>query len=244
MRDVDDGDLLGAIEELRHVATELAGRLSAGASRTFTGADESGTVTIRVQVDGRVVGVALHEDWRRRIGEAGLAKAVAESIANATRAAAAGWATSVADAGTQHNVPGSVPNIEPPPPALTRNATIPISARELLGLLRDAEAQLADFQALAQQQASTEVCAAGPAGAIHVAAKGGVVVRIDCDRRWLATADDHRVERELAEALGKALPGVRHQMREAVRLAGPLGELVAHLDDPVDLLRRLGLPGG
>jgi DNA-binding protein YbaB len=240
-----DRDILAGLSDLRDTVDHVSAQLSAGERTSATGRDPAGAVAVTMTADGAVSGVELDSGWRAKLGSAGLGDAVAAAVAAAQRASTERWAEAVeADREPAPPAPAESGSSEPAtvPPDRFRGADTGEYARELLGLLEEVESRLAGLPDVVERELAREVDATGPRGTIRVVAQQGSVVSVHADDRWLAEAPRDRVEDELGAALRAALPGLNHRLQAAVRGVSPIGELFSLLDDPAELMRRLGLP--
>lgn len=184
---------MAALDALRAEADQLAALLG-GAVRTDTvhaGDDSSGAVRVTMTGAGQVSNVDLAEWWRTALTADRLGGAVLEAITDATARRLAAWVAAVAE-GT---VPAATRATERPadPSALP-------SADHVLPLLDAVEGGLQH----AAEWAGREVTGHGGDRTVTVTVRGGEVVRVDLDRRWLATAGCSTIVAELRAAFAAA----------------------------------------
>jgi DNA-binding protein YbaB len=232
---------LAALEQLQREAAELAqvfGGVSAAfggaATGDFDGADETESVRVTVDAQGRVVGVELAADWSAHIESTELGTAVRTAITDATQRRFEAWGQAVEEATER---PAAVPPTAPPaaPPTAPE-----ASIDELFYLLMEVSDQLEGlargFEAAAQQIVEGR----SRHDYVTVAIRNGEVIDIRCDGRWLRQTDAALVSLHLKQAFDAAY---RAADQAAPKESSSLQEFRARSGDPIELLRRLG-PGG
>jgi DNA-binding protein YbaB len=236
----------------------------------FRGEDSSGAVRVAIDQMGKVVDVELADSWPRTVGPAKLADALMEAVADGERRRATAWGSAVAegvtgiaaapDAGAPADrIAARYPASEPapsstpypmkssngdgaevrPPAASPSDESAQIFARDLLDLIWAADRQMDEFVRLVDEGSERE--AVGGGGRASVTVRGGSVVHIDLDTRWLATADRSAVVAEIRTAFAEAYEAAAKATGDALSAVEPIAELREVTADFETLLGRLGL---
>ncbi|QUH01355.1 hypothetical protein HUO13_11565 [Saccharopolyspora erythraea] len=190
------------------------------------GQDSAGAVAVRVTGSGAVTSVALADDWKQSVAPHELGAAV---LAAMTAATVQAMAETVPAAGAQ--------------PASTRPPadTSPLSRQDVLRLLDEVSADLAEFTRRISATSNQPVSLESAGGHVSGTAKRGQVLEISVDPDWAGAARDSEIEAELTELLA----GLVERSVPADATAGPRSRAIEELQslaaDPHTLLRRLGL---
>jgi len=220
------------------------------------GSDPTGSVTVTVDVQGRVSAVKVLAGWRRRVGVEELPGAVVQAVRDASIRRLDAWGTAFGDAsedrsaGTASGAPGPV--------ALDRDdfqrrlhaaATGTMSAedrRAALGeLLELAEAiERGIDEVSGKLQATLDTVHIGQSPDRHVTVTmtgGGEPTAVRFERGWLREAHEINISRQLTAAFTAAYRKVAAQGVRKLIADSALGEVQRRTQDPFGLAHRLRL---
>lgn len=215
--------------------------------RTWSGADDTGTVSVVVDGEGNLVEVRIAQDWRRRISGEELANAVRGAAEAAALRRFESWGESVAEQGS-----GPGPRPRPMPPLgeslayqLDELATARMTSgdgraalRELLSLLESVERRVDEATAQLQTQTAALYTGYNMSRDVSVTINaGGMLADVSYHRHWLVETTPSTIGAETVSAFQAA----RRQASDGAPEAGVLGEVRALSQDPFGLARRLHL---
>ncbi|MEO3927675.1 hypothetical protein ABGB07_27965 [Micromonosporaceae bacterium B7E4] len=244
---------VGRLTELWGRADLLAQRMAAtdGVDRSWSGADDTGMVTVTVDATGRIVEIGIEPEWRRRVGTDELGDAVRGAAERAGQARLADWAASFA---RQAPVPGAHPGPMPPLREsvayrlheATRggmtSAEGRLALRELRSLLTSVRRAVDDVSAQVRGQADATYTGRNGSGDVAVTVTGaGAVTRVGYHRHWLAEATGQWIGRETLTACRAAYQEAADNSVEALLARGAMGEVRELAEDPAVLARRMRL---
>lgn len=207
------------------------------------GADETGTVEVRIDSAGRLGGVEIHRDWSRRLGAESIGSAVVAAIADAVTKRASAWAE---DAGQPSAA--SLPETAPTAPARRMEAQRgsnhdrSVALHDLMamvnGALAEADALMERLEALAQRP----IVGRSGAGRVTVTVTGSQIVNIEIQLRWLQQEPIGRqIADEIEAACRQAYEIEAKLAADAAARSPHVAELRDLAHDPQELVRRLGL---
>ncbi|MCO8274212.1 hypothetical protein M1L60_26785 [Actinoplanes sp. TRM 88003] len=243
-------DRLDHLHELAEEGAAFAGRARAAEQRASgaTASDRTGAVTVTLDDEGRVSGVAVGSGWRRLIGSLALDEAVIEAVRSAGERRFEAWGDAYAD-------PGPAPAAGFDRDEFTRRlqdavtGSGPMSAedsqaalRELLALVESIDQGLDEASAALTGALAATWTGRSPDRKVQVTVTGGGdVTAVGYDRQWLLQAHEINIARQTAAAFRAAYEEAgRHGVREIVA-DSRLGETQVLAQDPVALARRLRL---
>lgn len=248
-------DPVERLAELWDQTDVAAQKLQAAAElgRSWTGADETGSVTVSVDGTGHVSHVEVQPDWRQRIRGEPLAGAVRRAVEAAILSRLRSWGEAVAgqDAAPQ-------PRARPMPflreslaYQLDELATARMSGddgraalRELLQLLERVERDVDRVSEQLRVQVNALYTGYNPTRDVAVTITGGgTVSEIRYNRHWLADAHGPVIGRETVSAFRAAYQEAEAGSTDKVIARSALGEVQALGQDPFGLARRLHLRG-
>jgi DNA-binding protein YbaB len=248
-------DPVERLAELWDQTDVTAQKLAAAAQRgrTWTGADEAGSVTVSVDGTGHVTHVEVQPDWRQRIRGEPLGGAVRGAVEAAFLNRLRSWGEALAgqDAAPQ-------PRARPMPLLheslayqLDELATARMSGddgraamRELLQLLESVERDVDRVSEQLRVHVNALYTGYNPARDVAVTITGGgTVSEIRYNRHWLADARGPAIGRETVSAFRAAYREVEAASPDNVIARSALGEVQALGQDPFGLARRLHLRG-
>jgi len=233
----DSDDRIDARDRLRALADEArqqAATLPAPNAGVAWGEDPGGVIRAAMNQDGGVVAVQINLRWRSRLDGRDFGTAVVEAVAAAGQALVEGRIVPAPRATPEADQPS-------PEPPMVLDGSPEASMRRLWELLNDVEASMDQVRDVAAQAASGEATGRSATGTVAAMARGGALVRVECDRIWLRDATREQVQADLQQALAAALPGQLLRVRAAVRNAGRMGELFDLAADPMRLMAALGV---
>jgi DNA-binding protein YbaB len=227
---------------------------------SFEGTDQSGAVKVAAGPDGRLKDLTLNRAWSRKLTAAELGPAVLEALQDAAVRRLQAWGETVAGAPARAEAtdmvvgktrpaaprraqrrftPKPFPVVGPPGDPSTPEAQE--AAAELFDLLDGLASALADLKSTIEQRTTMEVAGRSVGGRAVVRLRGGVPAEITLDERWLVMADTADITRHISDAFAAA-----YKQHGTVTLAdmtagGPIGKAFELSNDPMALLRRLGL---
>jgi DNA-binding protein YbaB len=209
--------------------------------------DEHRTVEIRLDPDGALEWVRVHESWRRHHDAASLGGAVLEAYTSAAGERARLW--------SEASIDEDRPPTRARPAARTlavsdevtealrvRGSSVDPSVLAALGEMLD-DLDRGFDQAMADVEDRLIAPTAGHSTSGHVTARvvgDGQLVAVEMDERWLDSAHSFNIGRETTEAVADARRRIAERSAAAMRDSG-LGRLQALTADPQALLRHLGL---
>lgn len=249
------GDRVAIADDLRELLRDAEGlkrQFAAGQSSAAQhhGQDSTGAVRVTADGDGRVTDIRIDSSWRQTVGATGLGAAVLEAVADASIRRLTAWGEAVADAPPR---PGSAPEARPErtdgtpgttprQPALPDGPEARQTMHELHVFLDGVEAELDEFEQRVDQRVNQQVVGRGPTHMVTVTVTGaGEVTGVDIRRRFLDRTDEPGIARELRAAFNAAYDRVGTLSIAALLGDGQLAKLHALGNDPLELLRRLGL---
>jgi len=195
---------------------------------TVTGRDDDRVVEVVVSFDAEVRAVRLAPRWRHTIEPWTLRGKVVAAANAATMQALA------------YQVEHPAPAAEPEPAGPSDNS--PLTNQDVTRLLDAVDAQMRQFSAQLSAVADDRVSVRSSNGHVEGAALRGQVLDLEIDPSWVGQARSGEIEDELTEVLR----GLHRASTPGDLAAGPSGgpaaELMALAADPVQLMRRLGLP--
>ncbi|MCY1141173.1 hypothetical protein OWR29_24505 [Actinoplanes sp. Pm04-4] len=241
------------LDHMRALADEgaaLAAQARAAEQRASgaTATDRSGAVTVTLDDQGRVSGVAVANGWRRLLGSLALDEAVIEAVGAATRRRFEAWGDAYAEqapvaAGSvdredfarrlQEAAGGGGPmSVEDSEAAL----------RELLALVESIDEGLDEVSGALDGALRATYTGRSSDRKVQVTVTGGGdVTAVGYDRQWLLQAHEVNIARQTAAAFRAAyLEAGRHGVREIIA-DSRLGEAQQLAQDPLGLARRLRL---
>jgi hypothetical protein len=241
------------VDHLRALAEEgaaLAGQARAAEQRASgaTATDRTGAVTVTLDDEGRVSGVAVAQGWRRLIGSLALDQAVIEAIGAASRRRLETWGEAYAD---QAPAPAAALDHDAFAQRLQAAASgggpmsvedSQVALRELLALVESIDQGLDEVSGALAGALSATHTGRSPDRKVQVTVTGGGdVTAIGYDRQWLLEAHEINVARQTAAAFRAAYQEAgRHGVREMIA-GSRLGEAQQLAQDPLALARRLRL---
>jgi DNA-binding protein YbaB len=209
--------------------------------------DEHRTVEVRLDEDGAVEWVRVHETWRNHHDAASLGAAVMEAYSQAAGERARVWSEATID----EDQPPTRVRPAPRTLAMTDGLTEALQARgnsvdphvlAALGAMLD-ELERGFDQAMADVEDRLTSPTSGHSTSGHVSAQvvgDGQLVSVEIDERWLGSAHSFNIGRETTDAIADARRRIAERSAAAMRESG-LGRLQALAADPQALLRHLGL---
>jgi len=232
-------------DELHRLAGEAARfarifSVEQDAEKTFTGHDETETVTVSVNADGQVTDVELARGWDKAMDPRMLGAAVVEAVSAATVTRVTSWADRVAEAGDEPEEPTP----RPAPQPVTINPSTAV-IEDMLYLLHRVgqETKPPERRGRGEEPAParprlTKGKSAG--GHIVVALDGKTVaeVRVETDTMWVGGANHLEVASELRSAFEAAYRRAA-QEAPARRTDSAVAELQALTADPQEFVARL-----
>ncbi|MBL7258749.1 hypothetical protein [Paractinoplanes lichenicola] len=243
-------DRLDHLRELAEQGEALARQARTAEERASgaTATDAAGAVTITLDGDGRVSGVAVASGWRRLLGSEALSQAVIEAVQAATVRRVEAWGDAYAD-----QTPAESPVIDRDDFARRLQAAAdgggPMSPedsqaalRELLSLVESIDQGLDQVSAEVGGALAATFTGRSPDRKVQVTVTGGGdVADVTYDRAWLLQAHEINIARQTAAAFRAAYEEAgRHGVQELIGRS-KLGEAQALLQDPLGLARRLRL---
>ncbi|MCW2845710.1 MAG: hypothetical protein JWN22_3626 [Nocardioides sp.] len=209
--------------------------------------DEHRTVELRLDADGGLEWVRVHESWRTHYDVTSLAGAVMEAYGVAAGERARVWSEAAID--------------EDRPPTRARPAARTLAVTDELSEALQARGNSLDpsvltalgellddlergfDQAMADVEDRLTSPTAGHSTSGHVTARvvgDGQLVGVEMDERWLGSAHSFNIGRETTEAVADARRRIAERSAAAMRDSG-LARLQAMAADPQALIRQLGL---
>ncbi|MFD9704318.1 hypothetical protein [Lentzea sp. NPDC059081] len=189
------------------------------------GTEDSGAVSVVVELDGRVRAVRLAAQWRDVLEPRSLGAAVVSATTDATMRA---LARAVEDQ-------GDLTAIAPPSPVADLDEA-PFTRADAERLFAAVNAELAAFTAELDRLTNVPARAESRGGHVSGTAQAGRVVAVEIDGQWSHAAPNPEIEGELTEVL-RAL----HRTPVAQPAGPAIAQLQALASDPARLLRKVGL---
>lgn len=231
------------------------------------GSDATGSVSVRLNAQGQVIGVSVATGWQRRLGADGLPDAVVEAVRDATVRRLTAWGSAYGQdranrsevaTGTPFGAPASAAMADPVPldrddfqQRLQAAATAPMSGEdrraallELLALAEAIERGIDDVSG--KLQATLDAIYSGQSPDRHVTVSmtgGGEVTAVRFDRAWLREAHEINVGRQITAAFSAAYQQVAAHGVDKLIADSPLGQVQRATQDPLGLARRLRMTG-
>lgn len=249
-------DSLEELARLQRQIVELARQVpTEDPNARYEGRDASRTVRVEMDGSGTVSEVGIDSAWRRHLSTEEFAEAMQQAIQDAAMTRFASWGEGI---GTQR--PGRARSTSDPLASATASAealtrTIAAAAQqadragseralqELLSMLERIEATIDETSARLDEQLGQTHTGRTRHVVVEVSAAKDVT-DIQYDEDWLETAHEVNIARETRDALRQAYQKAAQHGIQTLMGQGPLGELQRLTDDPVALVRKLGLRPG
>jgi DNA-binding protein YbaB len=217
----------------------------------FTGADDTGLVSVTMAAAGHVRDVTVKRGWREQLGAAGLAAAVRDAAAAAATARLESWGDAFIE---QDQSPDPRPrpmplSFETMAYQLDELATGKLAGgqrraalEELLSMAEAIERGIDQVSTQLQGHLDAEYSGRSQSGHVTVKVTGaGAVADVRYDVRWLVEAHELNIGRETADAFRAAYRRAGERTVADMVADSPLGEVQALSQDPLGLARRLYL---
>lgn len=229
---------------------------SAARAGAATGRDETGSVRVVLDADGRVAAVNVAAAWRRRLGEKGLSEAVLEAVRDAAVRRLEAWGEAYGaggddQLGERSGDAGDRPGVDPGDlqRRLREVATGPMSESDrrvaLTELLELAEAIERGLDEVSGRlRATLAATHTGQSADRHVTVTvtgGGEVTAVRLSRTWLRQAHEANIGRQITAAFRAAYERTAAHSVDKLISDSPLGEIQRAAQDPLGLARRLRL---
>ncbi|XVU26480.1 hypothetical protein ACQPZJ_05340 [Actinoplanes sp. CA-054009] len=242
---LDSEELAGLLEEGEALARAAQ---SAAAAPARPGSDETGSVRVTVDANGRVAEVSVGSGWKRDLGPERLGAAVIEAVRDALTRRLAAWGEAYGDDKRQMS------ELEPMDHGdfqrkLGELATSPMSSEdrqsalgELLTLLEAVDRGLDEVSG--QLQSTLGATHTGHSPDRHVAVTvtgGGEVVDVRFGREWLRGAHEINIGRQATAAFRSAYEKAAAHGVQQLIADSPLGAAQRETQDPFGLARKLRL---
>jgi len=232
------------------------------------GSDATGSVSVRLNAQGQVIGVSMAAGWQRRLGVDGLPDAVVEAVRDAAVRRLTAWGSAYGqDPANRSDVATGTPSggvatgdaMEDRVPLdrddfqqrLQAAATGPMSGEdrraallELLALAEAIERGIDEVSGKLQDTLNARYSGHSPDRHVTVSMTGGgEVSAVRCDREWLRGAHELNVGRQITAAFAAANQQVAAHGVDKLIADSPLGQVQRATQDPLGLARRLRLTG-
>jgi DNA-binding protein YbaB len=254
---LDREPLLTALGELQQEAAVLGAVLGAAleSEAVYHGADDSDVVRATMNGAGRVVDIEVAASWQRTVGVPGLHHTVLAAVADAARRRMQAWASAVEDRSGQQSRDDPPQPYGPQPQAglgadaqgdpslqaqVTDGSALAFTG-ELLALIRQVDGELDQFTSTLAEQAGRDITGHGPERMAVVTVRGGEVVGVNLDERWLGRSGPRSIAAELTAAFDAAQSAADRDRAAALTSAGPINRLREVTTDFGSVLARLGL---
>jgi DNA-binding protein YbaB len=227
--------------------------------RSEPGRDASESVTVSLDMQGRVVAVGVVAAWRHRLGNGELSEAVTEAVRDAAMRRMEAWAETYGGASVrtsdEHpqdlNGPYSDRTMLDPEDfhrrlqAVTTDQHLSDADRqtaltELLALAQAIERGIDEVSSRLQATLSATHTGRSPDGHVTVTLTGGgEMSTVRLDRAWLRDAHEINIGRQITAAFRAAYEAVAASGVQRLIADSPLGAAQRATQDPFGLARRL-----
>ncbi|WP_157640802.1 hypothetical protein [Longispora albida] len=232
-------ELIGELDQLRQDAERLLAQVSTDwpAGTVFEGADETETVTARVNAEGGIAGLAITPTWRQQHSPHGLAGAILSAVTAAHLHRIASWSWNVSERGSAN--PASQPRVSRSRPTETAPGPEPETLRSLADLVQHAETELEQALQAARERTAQPSTVSSRDGHVTATVSNGEVIALRLDGQWAAKAHSAQIAAEARTVFpaGPVRPLSHTQPLPA------LDALIFLASDPAALTRALGLRG-
>ncbi|MBW6433846.1 YbaB/EbfC family nucleoid-associated protein [Actinoplanes hulinensis] len=223
-------------DELRRLQRE-AGSL-VHEPRPAIGADDTGTVEVRVDGAGRIDAVEVHRDWRRRLSPEAVGPAVLAAAGDALTKQATALAVDALRPSPPPRPPAESPG-PPPSPHLSRDGPDP-RLHELLVTVTDAIGELHAYTEHMEAVATRTTIGRTRSGRVTVTFTGRHLTAVEIDFRWLgAEADGRQIADEVEAACREAYRVIAAEDEAAAARTPHLTAVRDLARDPREFLRRI-----
>ncbi len=247
-----DGSLDGLARLLEEGEGLVRRARAAESGSASTGSDPTGSVSVTLDVHGRVSVVTVSAGWQRQLGAEDLSGAVVEAVRSASIQRLNAWGDSFGEPDTSTATPAGAAE----PVALDRDdfqrrlhaaATGPMSAEdrqaalsELLELAEGIERGIDEVSG--KLQATLNAVHTGYSPDRHVTVSmtgGGEPTAVRFGRAWLREAHEINIGRQVTAAFRAAYEQVAANGVQKLIADSPLGEVQRATQDPFGLAHRL-----
>jgi len=249
-----DGSLDGLASLLEEGEDLVRHAQAAESGSASSGSDPTGSVSVTLDVHGRITAVTVSTGWQRQLGSEDLSGAVVEAVRSASIRRLDAWGSSFGE--PDPDATGVTPARAAEPVALDRDdfqrrlhaaATGPMSAEDrqaaLSELLELAEAiERGIDEVSGKLQATLNAVYTGHSPDRHVTVSmtgGGEPTGVRFDRAWLREAHEINIGRQLTAAFRAAYEQVAANGVQKLIADSPLGEVQRATQDPFGLAHRL-----
>jgi DNA-binding protein YbaB len=245
------GDPLEGLGRLRDEGAAAREQARAAASAADArGSDNTGAVTVSLNVDGHVAAVQVASDWRRWLDPGALGDAVREAVQAAAVARLAAWGEVYADESAD---PSGIAAEPPVPDTFAEELRVAATARmssedgraavlELLAMAEAVERGLDEVSA--RLRSTVDATHTGRSTDRHVTVTvtgGGEVTGVRYDSGWLRDAHEINIGRQTLSAFTAAYESAARSGVDRLIADSSLGEVQRAAQDPFGLARRLRL---
>jgi DNA-binding protein YbaB len=223
------------------------------------GVDDTESVTVSLDVQGRVAVVGVQTGWRRRLGADGLSQAVLQAVRDASMRRLRAWGEAYGDDGetaSSHMARSTGVSAGLNQMLLDRqdfqrrlqaaaNARMSDADRRaaltvLLGLAQAIERGVDEVSGNLRATLSATHTGRSPNGRVTVTMTGGgEVTGVRLDRSWLHEAHEINIGRQITAAFSAAYEVVAARGVNKLIADSPLGAAQRAMQDPLGLARRL-----
>jgi DNA-binding protein YbaB len=240
-------DIRKLMAELQQDAADLQRELRglAAASEALvpvTVQDEQNVVTLTLATNGTVESLVLDEDWRDEIGEEALAAAVTWCYQAAFNQRIGTWLQGSADNSEKAAAEADIPPVVPAPVQLGDPTTTwaQEGREQLRALYEAADAEQGAFVQRQAERARQPRDGVNRAKTVAVTREGGSITRVTLDERWVRTANDSVIEREIVRAINGVLTIAENERESRFEGFPAIEEIMKVGTNPTEMMRRMG----
>ncbi|MFC7308146.1 hypothetical protein ACFQVC_28465 [Streptomyces monticola] len=212
------------------------------------GLDDTGTVKVDLDEEGKLAGIRVDPNWRRSLRDTELASAVLGAYQQAVTQRLEAWGEAMERAEAEPPRPR-------PRPAMSETVAGQLYERfgqsgtvddtralnRLLDMLDELDGAMQEANAEADSMATSQITGRSTSGHVTATVSGaGDPIGLDFDLHWLGRAHDFNIGREAMEALDQARRRLAEQTEESPPFAR-LATLATLAENPSDLAQYLGL---
>lgn len=244
---LDQADAHRLMAELQETAAELQRELRALASASegltpVTIEDEKKAVSLTLARNGAVEKLALHQDWRDRIGEDALALVVTTCYQRALEQRAGLWMKAFSENAETAAAQADVTVPQPAPVQLgDPSSDWGIEGREQLRAMYDAaDAEQQAFLADRAQRARQNRDGVNATKTVTVTRQGDTITTVSLDERWVRNTNDSVIEREIVSAMNGVMAMAARERENKFEGFPAIEQIVKLGHNPRELMRRMG----
>jgi DNA-binding protein YbaB len=225
-------------------------REATGSLGPVTAKDDTGTITVTVDEQGRVSAILVSMTWKNSYSEHSLAAGVNDAATAAGVARLEQWGTTLVEADERPSGRVLAPQLDADD--LTqrlseavdrdRSGSVDASMQVMRDLLHELVESIEEVRDEVREHLTREYTGRSASGHVKATIAGnGTLLDLSFDHTWLDSAHPANIGREATQALHEAYRQAGGDDVETIVARSPLGRIQRLSEDPVALARAMGL---